>query len=51
MEWLAPVPGTRVLDLGAGRGALTAAALARGCQVTAVDCAPGMVERISTQYP
>ncbi|WP_327070546.1 class I SAM-dependent methyltransferase [Kitasatospora sp. NBC_01302] len=51
MEWLAPVPGTRVLDLGAGRGALTAVALARGCRVTAVDCAPGMVERISVQYP
>lgn len=51
MEWLAPVHGTRVLDLGAGRGALTGAALARGCQVTAVDCAPGMIERISTQYP
>ena len=51
MEWLAPVAGTRVLDLGAGRGALTAAALARGCRVTAVDCAPAMVERISAQYP
>ena len=51
MEWLAPVHGTRVLDVGAGRGALTAAALARGCQVTAVDCAPGMIERISTQHP
>lgn len=51
MEWLAPVHGTRVLDLGAGRGALTAAALARGCQVTVVDCAPGMVERVSAQYP
>lgn len=51
MEWLAPSPGTRVLDLGAGRGALTGAALARGCQVTAVDCAPGMVERIAAQYP
>lgn len=51
MEWLAPVHGTRVLDLGAGRGALTGAALARGCRVTAVDCAPGMIERISAQYP
>ncbi|MGW1182449.1 class I SAM-dependent methyltransferase [Streptomyces drozdowiczii] len=51
MAWLAPAPGTRVLDLGAGRGALTAAALARGCRVTAVDCAPGMVERLAAQYP
>lgn len=51
MAWLAPAHGTRVLDLGAGRGALTAAALARGCRVTAVDCAPGMIERISAQHP
>ncbi|WP_406283165.1 class I SAM-dependent methyltransferase [Streptomyces sp. NBC_00209] len=51
VEWLAPGPGTRVLDLGAGRGALTGAALARGCRVTAVDCAPGMVERLAAQYP
>ncbi|WP_330314134.1 methyltransferase domain-containing protein [Streptomyces sp. NBC_00523] len=51
MAWLAPGPGTRVLDLGAGRGALTGAAPARGCRVTAVDCAPGMVERLAAQYP
>ncbi|MEW2124824.1 class I SAM-dependent methyltransferase [Streptomyces sp. NPDC087866] len=51
MAWLAPGPGTRVLDLGAGRGALTGAALAHGCRVTAVDCAPGMVERLADQYP
>ncbi|MEV5603850.1 class I SAM-dependent methyltransferase [Streptomyces sp. NPDC052299] len=51
MAWLAPVPGTRVLDLRAGRGALTAAALGRDCRVTAVDCAPGMVERLAVQYP
>ncbi|GAA1960896.1 class I SAM-dependent methyltransferase [Kitasatospora viridis] len=51
LEWLAPTPGARVLDLGAGRGALTGAALARGCEVTAVDVAPGMVERIAAQYP
>ncbi|MFJ7631243.1 class I SAM-dependent methyltransferase [Streptomyces sp. NPDC097595] len=51
MEWLTPVRGARVLDLGAGRGALTGAALARGCRVTAVDCAPGMVERLAVQYP
>ncbi|MFI0938614.1 class I SAM-dependent methyltransferase [Streptomyces sp. NPDC021020] len=51
LEWLAPVPGTRVLDVGAGRGALTAAALDRGCEVTVIDCAPGMLERISAQHP
>ncbi|GAA2975503.1 hypothetical protein JCM13580A_13910 [Streptomyces drozdowiczii] len=51
MEWLAPGAGARVLDLGAGRGALTAAALAHRCRVTAVDCAPGMVQRLAAQYP
>jgi ubiquinone/menaquinone biosynthesis C-methylase UbiE len=38
--------GIRVLDLGAGRGAVTAEALARGCQVTAIDAAPKMLARL-----
>ncbi len=48
---LAPAPGCRFLDLGAGRGALAAAALERGCLVTAVDAAPTMVSRLKAQYP
>jgi ubiquinone/menaquinone biosynthesis C-methylase UbiE len=44
-------PGDRVLDLGAGRGAVAAEALARGCRVTAIDAASGMVERLSADYP
>lgn len=48
---LAPAPGTRFLDLGAGRGALTGPALGRGCAVTAVDAAPQMARRISMSYP
>ncbi len=35
-------PGTRVLDVGAGTGALAAAAAARGAAVTAVDPEPDM---------
>lgn len=51
LAWLAPDAGSRVLDLGAGRGALTGAALERGCTVSAVDVSPGMVERLATAYP
>lgn len=46
-----PPSGARVLDVGAGRGAVARAALARGCQVTAVDSSPGMVARLSADYP
>lgn len=51
IEWLDPAPGTRVLDLGAGAGALTGAALARGCRVTAVDGAPAMVAKLTARHP
>ncbi|MGF1428140.1 class I SAM-dependent methyltransferase [Kitasatospora sp. LaBMicrA B282] len=43
--------GARVLDLGAGRGALTGRALAAGCRVSAVDAAPAMVGRLAAEYP
>jgi SAM-dependent methyltransferase len=46
-----PPPGCRFLDLGAGRGALTGPALARGCAVTAVDAAPAMVKRLAAEHP
>jgi ubiquinone/menaquinone biosynthesis C-methylase UbiE len=46
-----PPAGCRFLDLGAGRGALTGPALARGCVVTAVDAAPAMVERLRADFP
>ncbi|GHJ46806.1 methyltransferase [Catellatospora sp. TT07R-123] len=46
-----PPSGCRFLDLGCGRGALTAAALARGCAVTAVDAAPAMVAQLAAAYP
>lgn len=48
---LAPVSGVRFLDVGAGQGALTAAALARGCRVAAIDAAPRMVSRLAARYP
>ncbi|MEV0718428.1 methyltransferase domain-containing protein [Asanoa sp. NPDC050611] len=46
-----PPAGCRFLDLGAGRGALTGPALARGCRVTAVDAAPAMCTRLRADHP
>jgi len=40
----APEPGTRVLEIGAGTGALTRALLRCGAQVTAMDVDPDMIE-------
>jgi SAM-dependent methyltransferase len=42
--------GTDVLDVGCGPGPVTAAALARGALVTAVDADPGMVELTAGRY-
>jgi ubiquinone/menaquinone biosynthesis C-methylase UbiE len=46
-----PAAGARVLDIGAGRGAVARAALARDCVVTAVDVSPRMVARLAADYP
>jgi SAM-dependent methyltransferase len=43
LEWLAPQPGERILDLGCGDGALTEKIVAAGAEVVAVDAAPDMV--------
>lgn len=51
VDYAAPVSGTRMLDVGAGRGAVARAALARGCVVTAIDASPRMVERLGSDYP
>ncbi len=40
-------PGVRLLDIGAGAGALSVPAAYAGASVTAVDIAPGMVELLS----
>ncbi|THA51419.1 class I SAM-dependent methyltransferase [Streptomyces sp. A1136] len=45
-------PGSRLLDLGCGTGASTAALLAAGarrCGITAVDASAGMLERAATK--
>ncbi|RYF24080.1 MAG: class I SAM-dependent methyltransferase [Oxalobacteraceae bacterium] len=41
-------PGTRLLDIAAGAGALSVPAAERGATVMAVDVAPGMVRRLET---
>jgi SAM-dependent methyltransferase len=51
VELAAPPPGARVLDVGAGRGAVARAALVRGCVVTAVDASAGMVARLRADHP
>jgi SAM-dependent methyltransferase len=43
LEWLAPQPGERILDLGCGDGQLTAKIAAAGAAVVGVDASPEMV--------
>ncbi len=50
-EWLAPTPGTRWVDLGAGRGAVSGPVAARGAQVLATDAAPAMLRRLRCEHP
>lgn len=44
-------PGDRVLDVGCGPGALTAAVARRGARVTGVDLAEGMVAEARRRHP
>ena len=43
-------PGELVLDLGAGRGALTAALVAAGARVVAVELHPGRVRYLTARF-
>lgn len=43
LDVLVPPEGTRLLDIGCGRGAIALAAHARGCPVTAVAADPGRI--------
>ncbi|MCC8250640.1 class I SAM-dependent methyltransferase [Saccharothrix luteola] len=51
VEWVAPEPGARVLDLGAGRGAVTAALVAAGCSVVAGDVSSAMLDGLREALP
>jgi ubiquinone/menaquinone biosynthesis C-methylase UbiE len=46
-----PGPAGRLLDIGAGRGAIAVPARERGYDVTATDAAPGMVARLRREQP
>ncbi|MEV6828605.1 class I SAM-dependent methyltransferase [Amycolatopsis sp. NPDC051102] len=52
VRWaLAPAPGRRVLDLGAGTGKLTATLVALGLDVTAVEPDPAMLAQLRRTQP
>ena len=48
LEWLAPEPGERILDLGCGDGKLTRRIAETGAAVTGVDASPQMVAAART---
>lgn len=53
VQWAVPAPGARVLDIGAGRGAITRALVeSRGPDVSIVagDISPRMVERLAALH-
>ncbi|MFJ9844024.1 class I SAM-dependent methyltransferase [Kitasatospora sp. NPDC101155] len=52
VRWaLAPAPGPRVLDLGAGTGKLTATLIAMGAEVIAVEPDPAMLTELRRSLP
>ena len=52
VRWaLEPAPGTRVLDLGAGTGKLTATLVALGAEVIAVEPDPAMLTELRRALP
>lgn len=51
LEWLAPQPGERVLDLGCGTGELTARIAGQGAEVVGLDQDPDMIQRARSRYP
>jgi len=51
VDLINPPAGTDFMDIGAGRGAVSVPALARGCRVVAIDAAPRMVQRLSLAQP
>ena len=49
LEWLAPQPGERILDLGCGDGQLTERIVAAGAIVTGIDASAKMVAAARTR--
>lgn len=51
IEWLQPVSGERILDLGCGTGDLTAQLEKAGATVTGMDYSSEMIESTRIKYP
>lgn len=51
IEWLAPKPGERILDLGCGTGHLAHEIAQAGCEVVGLDASTDMVEQARTTFP
>jgi trans-aconitate methyltransferase len=51
IEWLAPKPGERILDLGCGTGHLAYEIAQAGCEVVGMDASAEMVEQARRAFP
>jgi len=51
IEWLQPVAGENILDIGCGTGELTAQIAASGAKVTGLDSSASMIASAQQHYP
>lgn len=51
IEWLAPEPGERILDLGCGTGHLAYEIAQAGCEVVGLDASGEMIEQARKAFP
>jgi trans-aconitate 2-methyltransferase len=51
LQWLAPQPGERILDLGCGTGQLTDKIASTGSQAWGIDFSAEMIETARASYP
>ncbi len=51
IDWLQPVSGERILDLGCGTGDLTAQLAESGAHVVGCDFSPDMIDAAQSKYP
>lgn len=51
LEWLAPQPGEKILDLGCGTGELTAKIAENGVAVTGIDASASMIASAKEHFP